>query len=174
MDSVILRSQLKRESKTIVWITAKDKSSGQVLETQAKIGIIDRLAININYKHLYINDKKHIDVVAYDDEGNIFSGLDGFLFDWSIASGVDFIKVIQRPESYAHKRSIDGTDVAFVKGLKPGASEITVRILEPGYEAIKPVSVTILVVDPFVINPAHKIYMLPSSRFDYSLLRLKK
>jgi hypothetical protein len=29
-----------------------------------------------------VNDKKHIDVVGYDDEGNIFSGLDGFRFDW--------------------------------------------------------------------------------------------
>lgn len=112
------------------------------------------MAININYKHLYINDKKHIDVVAYDDEGNIFSGLDGFRFDWSIVSGAEFIKVISRPEGYSHKRSIDGTDVAYVKGLKPGASDINVRILEPGYEAIKSVTVAILVVDPFVISPA--------------------
>jgi len=82
VDSVILRPQINRESKTLVWIKARDKASGQVLESQAKVSAIDYLAININYRHLYVNDKKTIDVVGYDDEGNIFSGMDGFRFDW--------------------------------------------------------------------------------------------
>lgn len=49
-----------------------------------KLGKIDRISINVNYKHFYVNDKKHVDLVAFDDEGNIFSGLEGFRFDWSI------------------------------------------------------------------------------------------
>jgi len=144
-----------------------------VLESQAKIGLIDRLAININYRHLYINDKKHIDVVAYDDEGNIFSGLDGFRFDWSIVTGTEHLKLIQRPEGYVHKRT-DCSDVAFVKGLKAGMAEIKVRILEPGYELINSVQVTILVVDPFVIEPQRQIFLLPTSSFNYNLAKLKK
>lgn len=94
VDSVILTPLLHRESKTLIWITARDKSSGQVLESQAKIGLLASIAVNINYRHLYINDKKHIDVVAYDDQGNIFSGLDGFRFDWKITSGPEHIKFI--------------------------------------------------------------------------------
>jgi hypothetical protein len=94
VDSVILTPLLHRESKTLIWITARDKSSGQVLESQAKIGLLESIAVNINYRHLYINDKKHIDVVAFDDQGNIFSGLDGFRFDWTITSGAEHIKFI--------------------------------------------------------------------------------
>lgn len=120
VDSVILEPLLNRESKTLIWITAKDKNSGQILESQAQIAMLNRLAININYRHLYINDKKHIDVVAYDDQGNIFSGLDGFRFDWTIITGQEHLKIIQKPEGYLHKRSADGTDVQYVKGLTAG------------------------------------------------------
>jgi hypothetical protein len=59
-----------------------------------KLGKIDRIAINVNYKHFYVNDKKHVDLVAFDDEGNIFSGLEGFRFDWSIQSGAHHMKII--------------------------------------------------------------------------------
>ena len=58
------------------------------------LGVIDSLAFNTHYRHLYINDRQHIDVVAFDDQGNIFSGLDGFRFDWTITSGSDFLKFI--------------------------------------------------------------------------------
>jgi|LauGreDrversion4_2_1035121.scaffolds.fasta_scaffold14707_9 hypothetical protein len=33
VDSVVLTPLLSRESKTLIWITARDKSSGQVLES---------------------------------------------------------------------------------------------------------------------------------------------
>ena len=168
VDSVVLTPLLSRESKTLIWITARDKSSGQVLESQAKIGLLDQLAFNIHYRHLYINDKNHLDVVAFDDQGNIFSGLDGFRFDWTITEGADFLKIISKPDGYLQKRS--GTDVAFVKGLKAGQSEIKVKILEPGYESINEVVVRIIVVDPFIISPQREIFLLPTSKFTYNLL----
>jgi len=62
--------------------------------------MLDTLAVNIHYRHLYVNDKKHIDVVAFDDQGNIFNGLDGFRFDWTITSGADKLKFIQKPDGY--------------------------------------------------------------------------
>ena len=71
---------------------------------------MDHLAININYRHLYVNDKKHLDVIGYDDEGNIFNGLDGFRFDWEILDGKSNAKLIQRPDGYVNKRIDESTD----------------------------------------------------------------
>jgi len=87
IDSVILEPLVNRDSKTLIWIQATDKNSGQLLESQVKLGKIDRISININYKHLYVNDKKHVDVIAFDDEGGIFSALTGFRFNWNLLSG---------------------------------------------------------------------------------------
>jgi hypothetical protein len=62
----------------------------------------------------------------------------------------------------------------YVKGVSPGAAVLKVAVIEPGYEHIVPVEVTILVVDPFVIEPKGPIYILPTSQFDFSLFRLIK
>lgn len=111
-------------------------------------------------------------MVAFDDQGNIFSGLDGFRFDWTITEGADFLKIISKPDGYLQKRS--GTDVAFVKGLKAGQSEIKVKILEPGYENINEVVVRLIVVDSFIISPQREIFLLPTSKFTYNLLQIRK
>lgn len=121
-----------------------------------------------------MNDHKHIDVVGYDDEGNLFSSMDGFRFDWSVIDGLDHIKMTPKPEGYRHKRVQESTDMQYVKGLTPGEARVKVLCLEPGYEHILPVEVTTLVIDPFVIEPQDPVYLLPTTRFDFSLLKLNK
>lgn len=39
-----------------------------------------------------MNSNQNIEVVGYDDEGNNFSSMDGFSFDWRITDGADVIK----------------------------------------------------------------------------------
>jgi hypothetical protein len=138
-----------------------------------KLGKIDRIAINVNYKHFYVNDKKHVDLVAFDDEGNIFSGLEGFRFDWSIQSGAQHMKIIPKPEGYDHPSK--GTEVTFVRGLSAGAAELRVQILEPIYDKnVVSTSITFMVVDPFIVEPSRAVFILPTSVFKLSLSKLKK
>ena len=61
--------------------------SGQKLRCQVKIGTVDRLEIQSNYREFAVNNNKYLNVVGYDDKHNIFSELDGFRFDWTIESG---------------------------------------------------------------------------------------
>jgi hypothetical protein len=121
-----------------------------------------------------VNDKKHLDIVGYDNVGNIFSGLDGFRFDWSIVSGDKHLKFINKPDGYKKKRVNESTDIAYVKGLTPGEAQLKVRVFEPGYETIKPAEVYILVIDPFIIEPQRPVYILPTSAFVYKLTKLAK
>lgn len=183
VDSVILEPLINRDSKTLMWITARDKSkfvfsspsldSGQLLESQVKLGKIDRIAINVNYKHFYVNDKKHVDLVAFDDEGNIFSGLEGFRFDWSIQSGAHHMKIIPKPEGYDHPSK--GTEVTFVRGLTAGVADLRVQILEPIYDKhVASTSITFMVVDPFIVEPSRAVFILPTSVFKLSLSKLRK
>lgn len=104
VDSVFLQPVINRDSKTLVSIKATDISSKLVLESQAKVGELASLAINMHYRHLYVNDKKHLDIVGFDDQGSIFSSLDGFRFDVTILEGQKHIKMTQKPDGYKHKR----------------------------------------------------------------------
>jgi hypothetical protein len=40
----------------------------------------------------------------------------------------------------------------FLKGLKSGLAEVSVKILEPGYESIPVVAVKLTVTEPFVVR----------------------
>ena len=48
------------------------------------------------------------------------------------------------------------------------------RVLEPEYEYVKLVEVTVLVVEPFIIDPEDLVYLLPTTQFDFNLIRLNK
>ena len=127
----------------------------------------------IRFHHVYTNDNKFVEVVAYDDHGDIFSDLNGFRFDWNILKGSEFVKIIDKPEGLKHPKASQ-TDVAYLKGLLAGQAEISVKINEPGYEHLPSVSVAIQVVDPFLIEPYSNLYLLPTSPYRFKLNLLNR
>ena len=92
-----------------------------------------------------------IRVAAFDDEGNLFSSLEGLEFDWTIIRGSDVIKKMTNPDTGL--RPSHETDVFFLKGVQAGFAEISVEILEPGYQNVAKAMVPLTVVDPFIILP---------------------
>jgi hypothetical protein len=82
----------------------------------------------------------------------------------------------QKPDGYKHKRINfqQSTDILYLKGNTPGEAKVRVHCLEPGYEQIQPVDVVILVIDPFVIEPQLPQFLLPTTRFDFKLVKLNK
>jgi len=85
--------------------------------------LIHEITIHAKYRHFYVNDRKHVEVAAFDDEGNIFSGIEGLRFKWTITSGETVIKMIQKPEGYSH-RGREGSEIFYIKGLQEGEATI--------------------------------------------------
>jgi hypothetical protein len=73
-----------------------------------------------------LNDYEHLDLDAYDEEGNLFSGLNGYRFDWNIESGNQNVKVVSwREASRTHSELSQEfemnklqSEVLFLKGMK--------------------------------------------------------
>ena len=172
VSSVQIEPLVQKESKTLIWITAKDKNTGSILRAQVKLGIIDRLKIQSKYRQIYVNDKKHLRVVAFDDDGNIFSGLEGLRFDWTILQGEKNIRKIQRPAGYRQLES-NGSDIFYVLGMTEGNATLQVTILEPGYETqIKADRINLSVVEPFIVEPERPVFILPTSQFKFDLSKI--
>ena len=112
-----------------------------------------------------------IRVAGFDDEGNLFSTLEGLEFDWTITKGNDVIKRMTSPDTGA--RAVHETDVFFLRGVQAGFAEISVEILEPGYSSVEKAKVPLTVVDPFVILPSQPAYILPVSPFKFELAHLR-
>jgi hypothetical protein len=96
---VRISSVQPRETKSVIWLTAKDKRSGQALTAAVTVGKVARLEIFARFRQIPKGDRQRLHVRGYDDEGNIFSTLDGFRFDWSEVSGGSNILRISRDQA---------------------------------------------------------------------------
>ena len=144
--------------------------SGTVLKCNTKVGQVDKLDIFTRSKQFSVNSNQQLIVVGYDDDDNIFSSMDGFSFDWTITEGTDIIKKFSAPDT-GSKQS-HHTDYFFIRSMKAGFSTVSVKLEEPGHEAVKLVTKKLTVVDPFIILPAEPVYILPTSEFPFSLAHL--
>ena len=171
--------------------------SYQVLHAEIKVAKIEKLEIFSRFRQINRGDRQHLAVRAYDDEGNIFSSLSGLRFDWDATTGAKNIRRIPLKDSAhmsagRHSRiaEVDWTrgDDFILRALEVGLTELSVRILEPGYEHVKPAAIKLTIVDPFVILPADSsldaifhgssieepIRILPNSEFKFKLAFVRR
>ena len=55
-----------------------------------------RLDIQTRYRQFSVNENQMVRVVGFDDEGNIFSSLEGLAFRWTITKGDDVPPIVKR------------------------------------------------------------------------------
>lgn len=67
-----------RETTNLIYLSAKDKRSGSVLTSTVKVKRIHRIEIFSRFRQIARGDRAQLEVKAYDDEGNVFSTVEGF------------------------------------------------------------------------------------------------
>lgn len=66
-------------------VIAREQTSGAVLRCDVIVNRIASISILTTTRHLYLEDAPEVfDLLAYDEEGNAFSSLDGIEFEWSL------------------------------------------------------------------------------------------
>jgi hypothetical protein len=83
-----------------------------VLQAQIEVAKIDRIEIFSRFRQLSRGDSQHLAVRAFDKEGNVFSTLDGFRFDWDVVSGSQNIRRIPMKDSHMKAHGHSHLDVA--------------------------------------------------------------
>ena len=81
---------------------------------------------------------------AFDSEGNVFTSLQGFRFDWEIPPNSLNLEIVSFAEAGFKTTPVRHTlengkiqsDICFVKGTKTGHSKIQVKLSEKGYDNI--------------------------------------
>ena len=67
---------------------------------------------------------------AFDSEGNVFSSLDGFRFDWDVISGSQNIRRIPMKDSHMKAHGHSHIDVA------EQSDDFVLKAIEPGYTTL--------------------------------------
>ena len=153
----------------------------QTLIAEVKVAKIDRLEIFSRFRQINNGDKQHIEVRAYDDEGNQFSSLEGFKFEWTVLGGHENVirispEAAQHTKTHAHAyETWLHDDDFFLKARQKGHTQLQVEIKEPSYEQVKAATINLTIVEPFVIKPEQEEYgvvtpyILPNSEFRFKL-----
>ena len=128
-----------------------------------------------------VDDINILEVQAFDDEGNVFSTVEGLKFQWRIEDNPQSIRIIPIKEAHfkASKKKMEMerkrqmTDITLLKGIKTGQSKISVQLIEDGYENVNKAEIVLSVIEPFTLHPSYPIYILPNSEFMYGIMRIK-
>ena len=174
-------NQTSKLTGSIIWISAKDIASGDILRCETRIGLIHNIKILTNMRSIDVDDINQLEVQAFDKEGNVFSTVEGLKFQWRIEENPQALRII--PIKEAHFKTSEKkaemerkklmTDISLLKGLKTGKARVSVQIIEDGYENVPKDSVWLSVIEPFTLYPNYPIYILPNSYFLFGILRMK-
>ncbi len=118
---------------------------------------------------------------AFDSEGNVFSSLEGLRFNWT-AKPEGILKIVPISSSAVQtsnpRREIEKlgwmSDVVELNGLSTGVVTLSVKIFEPGYEAIEQDVISMHVVESLYLEPELPTYIAPHSELLYILLKRGK
>jgi len=107
--------------------------------------------------------------------------LEGFQFLWTIEEGGSVVKIVSSADSAEKstefKRNMEfnkmQSDTLNLKGTGVGKALISVRLQEEGYEHLNAAYVNLVVTEPFVLVPAHTVFILPTSSFQFRLAKVK-
>ena len=178
VQQVTLRSVARRTMNLVVWITAVDQQSKEMLSAEARVARIESISIFTLIRTIDVEDIEALYIKGFDVQGNTFSSLEGLRFEWKIENNPATIRFITHKDALyqsTETRLSMGlhSDIMLVKGLHPGMVTVSARCLEPIYISVPKVYVDLYIIRPFQLIPSYLVYVLPSSSFQYNIAKLK-
>ena len=171
-----------RERQTAMLI-ATDKTSGRVLRCEVFVDHVASMKIETTTRTLYKDDVEDVQVQAFDEEGNLFSTLDGLSFRWSIlplnvARATNILKFVpfrdvsvDAPDSvYALEEQGKQSARVLVQAMDVGRVNLTAVLEdESGVAVTLKDSVVLSVYYPLVLDPSQTQYVLQGTSVQYTL-----
>jgi nuclear pore complex protein Nup210 len=179
--SVVLEPVAKVESPPITLISAVDFSNPQSeLKCEVKVGRIARLEILSSVRSFRVQDYLRLTAQAFDSDNNVFSTLEGLRFRWQIEKGSDVLGLPKLKDSLVLASSVRSeiensnyhSDILLVEGKHSGKAEVSLKIVEPGYEHVELARIYLSISEPFAIAPSTQVFVLPQAVLQFSLFRV--
>ena len=169
-NSAIVRVGPKKDFDGIIWLTAKDVETEELLKCEARVKKIVRLEILTKFKTLDVGDFEQVELIGYDEEGNSFTTLEGLKFEWSAvgegkADFVNFKNSRFRSSLARHKleKMNYQSDIVILKGMRTGLVTLSVELVDRSYTNRITTQVDIFVIEHFEVLPEKDLFLLPCS-----------
>ena len=165
----------------ITLVTAVDQTNrGDSLKCEVKVGRISRLEILTTVKSFRVLDHQKLYAQAFDEDGNVFSGLEGLRFRWHISSGSESLSMPKLKDSLTTlseiRREIENSnfqsDMVLVEGKATGVANVTLKFEEPGYEGVPLTWTIISISEPFALLPSPEAFLPICSKFQFRVFKI--
>ena len=154
-------------------------SDDYYLRCDVFVAPIARLDISTVIERIGVGTTYTVSVTAYDVHENTFSSLEGLRFQWSTSPHTEILTISKLSKSQkrvSHLREVAEreawSDALVLHGLQTGRVNITVKLMEPGYEHLEPAVKEIKVVERPDLIPSNTVYICPAERVQYTLTRM--
>lgn len=154
------------ETREKSWVFAEDilKDGDGGVKCEVYVARIERIVIETTAKSLAVGGVETLTIRAFDNEGNVFTSLEGLRFQWEIENpniiAIASLKNdVYRPTPIRrtiHERG-EESDIILLKGLVSGRTLVKTRLIEDGYQDIEATQVWLDVIEPIVVVPNHLI-----------------
>eukprot|EP00917_Polyrhabdina_sp_WS-2016_P017761 GHVP01038419.1.p1 GENE.GHVP01038419.1~~GHVP01038419.1.p1 ORF type:complete len:2632 (+),score=411.69 GHVP01038419.1:1399-9294(+) len=154
-------------------------SSGNKAIVEVHSSRIKKLEIETTARSIGVGSFETLEVRAYDEEGNVFSTLEGLPFFWKVEN--QGVAKIEQMDSDVYRPSVrrlaiykngGHSDIVLLKGIQSGSTNISVKLLEKGYDTpTLAASVSLNVTEPVEIVP-ESILAPPGSNLNFALERV--
>ncbi|XP_072445285.1 nuclear pore membrane glycoprotein 210-like [Chiloscyllium punctatum] len=171
-------------------IIAEETVTGQVLRCDVMVDVISEIEIISTTRELYVDDSLlKLTVRALDEEGNTFSSLEGFIFEWSIVKNEDMDNIAESPSKIRIMKFSESTylppahiarmekdglqgDIILVSGLMTGTANLKTRLQDAIYKNVPAASIRVTILENIILSPAHDIYLLIGSIIRYRVAKV--
>lgn len=126
----------------VVWIIATDKLTNKKFSCRLGFGSIHSIQITKRFDIIHVSEVVEINIQGFDENGNLFSSLEGLSFNWSISNGVNIAeysklidekKVASKYRLNIEKEGRGFCDIVLLKGISPGVVSIYAGMNEKSY-----------------------------------------
>ncbi|KAI4468828.1 nuclear pore membrane glycoprotein [Holotrichia oblita] len=158
----------KEKTRNVAVVLAEEVNSQLVLRVDVIVDIIDSLSISTTTKEIIMDEVPEIfKVIAFDNQGNQFTTLEGVEFDWKIlclgaSKDLTVLRFMRfRDSPYETPSAIEAFEeqnkrghIVLLEGIKTGMAKVEVKLPYEEYAFIRPQDVPLSVVANLIILPA--------------------
>ncbi|XP_059827483.1 nuclear pore membrane glycoprotein 210-like [Hypanus sabinus] len=189
-NTAVISARSTQPTRLTSIIIAEETVTGQVLRCDVMVDIINQIEIVSTTRELYVDDSLlKLTVRALDEEGNTFSSLEGFAFDWTIVKNESVdnnsesthkIRILKFSESTylppphiatMEKEGKQG-DIILVSGLMTGTANLKARLQETIYKHVPAAVIRLIILENIILSPAHDVYLLVGASIHYKVAKL--
>ena len=135
-DITVAASPMGFAARSHAWIQAEDRISGRILTCEVYVDRIARIEIETTTRTMFKDDIERLDILAFDQENNLFSTVKGLKFRWSINPSHSVLQFVRPQDVSVSDVAVDFSGLEsgkiLLKAENTGKATVTSNLLEEG------------------------------------------